>query len=97
MSYTLKIYQDKELKKEFTGSRDGGEAFGWLLRNQHLSVDSALRWGGWKVEQINEQTKEMRVMERFLKNKFDLEEESIIDFDKIKKNVDRESEKELNS
>lgn len=46
---------------------------------------------------LNEQTKEMRVMERFLKNKFDLEEESIIDFDKIKKNVDRESEKELNS
>ena len=58
MSYTLRIYQDKELVKEFFKSENGGEAFGWLLRNQHLSVDSALRWGGWAVEQINEQTEE---------------------------------------
>lgn len=46
---------------------------------------------------LNEQTKEMRVMERFLKNKFDLEEESIIDFEKIQKSVQQDSEKELNS
>ena len=58
MSYTLRIYQDNELVKEFFKSENGGEAFGWLLRNQHLSVDSALRWGGWAVEQINEQTEE---------------------------------------
>ena len=46
---------------------------------------------------LNEQTKEMRVMERFLKSKFDLEEESIIDFDKIQKNLEKEAEQELNS
>lgn len=46
---------------------------------------------------LNEQTKEMRVMERFLKNKFELEQDSIIDFEKIQKNVEKESQKELNS
>ena len=57
-TYTFKIYQDNQLKKEFVNENNDCKAFGWLLNNQGQSTDYALRHGGWKVEQINEQTKE---------------------------------------
>ena len=57
-TYTFKIYQDNELKKEFNEQESDQKAFAYLLRSQGQSTDWALRYGGWKVEQINEQTKE---------------------------------------
>ena len=55
-TYTYKIFQDGELRKEFNGQENDFEPFKYLLRNQHQSTDYALRYGGWKVEEINEQT-----------------------------------------
>jgi len=57
-TYTFKIYQDNELKKEFNEQESDQKAFAYLLRSQGQSTDWALRYGNWKVEQINEQTKE---------------------------------------
>ena len=55
-TYTYKVYQDNELKKEFNQQKGDFEPFKYLLNNQGQSTDWALRWGGWKVEEINEQT-----------------------------------------
>lgn len=55
-TYKIVIYQDGEIKKTFENQNNDSNAFGWMLRNQHNSIDYALRYGGWKVEQINEQT-----------------------------------------
>ena len=57
-TYTFKIYQYNELKKEFNEQESDQKAFAYLLRSQGQSTDWALRYGNWKVEQINEQTKE---------------------------------------
>jgi len=56
ITYTFKIYQDNELRKEFNAQTNDFEPFKYLLRSQGQSTDWALRYGGWKVEQINEQT-----------------------------------------
>mgnify|MGYP006292742469 CR=1 FL=1 len=61
MSITIKIYQDNVLRKEFNNKEDSNIAFRWLLNNQGSSVDYAIRWGGWKVEEINEQTNEVEL------------------------------------
>ena len=61
MSITIKIYQDNVLRKEFNNKEDSNIAFRWLLNNQGNSVDYAIRWGGWKVEEINEQTNEVEL------------------------------------
>lgn len=57
-TYTFKIYQNGKLKKEFNEQESDQKAFAYLLRSQGQSTDWALRFGGWKVEQINEQTEE---------------------------------------
>jgi len=51
---TVKIYQDNILKHTITSENAQNEAFGWLLRNQGQSTDYALKYGGWKVEVIDE-------------------------------------------
>lgn len=53
---TIKIYRDNELLKEFKNQESDGEAFGWMLRNQGNSIDYALRFGGYKVEVIDDKT-----------------------------------------
>ncbi len=55
---TVKIYQDNQLKKEIKGENASTDAFGWMLRNQGNSVDYALRWGGYVVEETNDETGE---------------------------------------
>ena len=57
-TYTLIIKQDGELKKKFTGQKSDFEAFKYLLNHQGQSTDWALKYGGWSVEIVNEQTKE---------------------------------------
>ena len=58
-TYTIKIYQHNKLRKEFKDQTGDNFAFRWLLNNQGQSIDFALRYGGWKVEEINEQTQEI--------------------------------------
>lgn len=53
---TYKIYQDGKLMQEFNHQENDWEPFKWLLRNQCQSTDYALRWGGWKVEEVDEET-----------------------------------------
>lgn len=55
-TFTIRIYHDGDLKKEFTGQTSDTNAFGYLLKAQGNSVNHALKYEGWKVEQINEQT-----------------------------------------
>jgi len=57
-TYTFIITQDDEVRKEFNNCESDFAPFGWLLRNQGNSVSHALKYEGWKVQQINEQTKE---------------------------------------
>lgn len=56
--YTIKIFKDDALIKEFNNEKDDACAFGWILRHQGQSVDYCLRWGGYKVEVIDEETNE---------------------------------------
>ena len=58
--YTYKVYQDNELKKEFNEQTSDFAPFKFILNNQGQSVNYALKYGGWKVEEINEQTKEAK-------------------------------------
>jgi hypothetical protein len=55
---TINIYKDNTLLKTFDNQESDINAFGWLLRNQGQSVDYALRYGGYKVELIDETTGE---------------------------------------
>ena len=56
--YTFIISHNGEVKKRFENQESDMQAFGYLLRAQGNSTDYALRYGGWKVEQINQDTKE---------------------------------------
>jgi len=55
-TYKFIISQNGEVKKTFENQTSDGPAFGYLLRAQAQSTNYALKYGGWKVEQINEQT-----------------------------------------
>ena len=55
---TIKIKQDGILKKEFNNAESDGIALGWMLRHQGNSTDYAMRYDGYTVELINEETKE---------------------------------------
>lgn len=57
-TFTIIISKDGEVKKTFTGEKNDFAAFAWLLRNQGQSTSWAVKYGGWKVEIINEQTGE---------------------------------------
>jgi hypothetical protein len=58
-TYTFKVYQDNELKATFEHQTNDFEPFKYLLRHQGQSTNYALKYGGWKVEEINEQTNEL--------------------------------------
>lgn len=49
---TINIYHDNKLEKTFTGDNADTSAFGWMLRNQGQSVAWAIKYGGWKVEEV---------------------------------------------
>ena len=57
-TYKIVISQDNEVKHTFENQPDDTKAFGWMLRNQGASIGRAIKYEGWKVEQINEQTNE---------------------------------------
>ena len=56
--YTFIIKQDGIEKKKFEHEANDYEPFKWLLRNQGQSVSYALKYGGWSVEAIDEDTGE---------------------------------------
>lgn len=55
-TYKIIISKDGEIKKIFENQTTDSAAFGYMLRAQSQSVNHALKYEGWKVEQINEQT-----------------------------------------
>lgn len=52
-TYTYKIYQNNELKKEFSGQINDFLPRLWLLANQNENS---------KIEQIDEQTQEVKIL-----------------------------------
>jgi len=57
-TFTVNIYQENVLRKTFSDQKSDIEAFGYLINKQHNSINRALRFDGWEVEVINEQTLE---------------------------------------
>jgi len=55
---TFNIYQDNDLKKTFTDQESDQNAFGYMLRIQGNSINHALRYEGWNVEVIDQDTGE---------------------------------------
>ena len=52
---SVEIRRDGDLKETFdTGDMqaDSNAAFRWMLRNQSMSVDWAIRYEGWRVTEI---------------------------------------------
>lgn len=52
----INIYRDGEIIKQFTDQDGDFNAFAWMLRNQSNSVSHALRYEGYKVEEIDKDT-----------------------------------------
>lgn len=65
---TINIYQDNNLKQTFKDQESDFCAFKWLLNHQGQSTDWALRYGGWKVEIIDQETKEITFWKPYSKN-----------------------------
>jgi hypothetical protein len=56
--YKFIISQDNKELKSFEHQNSDFEPFKWLLNHQGQSVNYALKWGGFKVQQIDEDTQE---------------------------------------
>jgi len=54
---TFKIYKDKELLKEFNNQDSDFCVLKYMLNHQSSSMHHALKYEGYKVEQIDEETK----------------------------------------
>ena len=50
------IYKDDEKAEVFEHQEDSSNPFRWLLNHQGQSIHYALKYGGYKVEQIDEET-----------------------------------------
>jgi hypothetical protein len=55
---TINIYQDNKVIKSFENVDSDFCAFQWLLNHQGQSTDYAIRYGGYKVEIIDNVTGE---------------------------------------
>lgn len=55
---TYIIYQDNEEVKRFENQTSDFPTCKYIQSHQAQSLNWALKWGGWKVEEINEDTKE---------------------------------------
>lgn len=63
--YTYNIYQDNELKKTFENEPDDSKMFGYMLRSQGNSINYAIKYGGYKIEIINQTTNEKEIMKPY--------------------------------
>ena len=59
---TYNIFQDGELKKTFENQLNDMNVLGYMLRAQSNSMDHALKYEGWKIEIINQETNEKEYM-----------------------------------
>lgn len=55
-TYKIIVSKDGEVKKTFINQDSDVNAFAYLLKIQPMSTCWAMKYEGWKVEQINEQT-----------------------------------------
>jgi hypothetical protein len=55
-TYTYRITLDGIQKAVFSNCKTDFEVFKYLLNSQGNSMSYAIKYGGWKVEEINEQT-----------------------------------------
>lgn len=53
---TFNIYHNNKLEKTFENQKDDLNAFKWMLNHQGQSIDHAIKYEGWKVEVIDEDT-----------------------------------------
>jgi hypothetical protein len=65
--YTYKIYQNNELKKTFEDQVNDLKVLGYMLSAQSNSMDHALKYEGWKIEIINQETNEKEYMKPWLR------------------------------
>jgi hypothetical protein len=56
--YKFIIYKDNKEVKTLEHQNSDFEPFKWLLNHQGQSINWALKYGGFEVEQINEETNE---------------------------------------
>lgn len=63
--YTYKIYHDNELKKTFENQQNDICIFGYMLRAQSNSINHAIKYEGWKVEIINEETNKIEYLKPY--------------------------------
>jgi len=63
--YTFIIYHDNEIKKTFENQPNDLCIFGYMLRAQSNSINHALKYEGWKIEIINEETGETEKMKPY--------------------------------
>lgn len=64
---TINIYQDNKIIKTFENVDNDFCAFEWLLNHQGQSTDYAIRYGGYKVELIDNDTKEVEYWKPYSK------------------------------
>lgn len=55
---TIIIYKDGQVQQKYEHETSDIKALGYMLRNQPNSTDHAIRYEGWSVELIDEDTKE---------------------------------------
>jgi hypothetical protein len=54
--YTYFVFQDKQLKRKIENQDTDMEVFKYLLRAQSQSTQWALKYGGWYVEVLDQDT-----------------------------------------
>lgn len=57
-TFTFKIFKNDLLVQQFVKCHDDLLPFAYLQRNQPFSIHYALTYGGWRVEWINELSKQ---------------------------------------
>jgi len=62
---TINIYHNNELQKTFANQETDLKALSYLQRSQSHSTDWAIRYEGWKVEYINEETGEKELLKPY--------------------------------
>ena len=63
--FTYKVYRDNELKKTFEHQTSDLCIFKYMLMAQSNSIHHAIKYEGWKIEIINEETNSIEYMKPY--------------------------------
>ena len=63
--FTYNIYQDNKLLKTFENEQTDAKMFGYMLRIQSNSINHAIKYEGYKVEIIDQQTGEKHILKPY--------------------------------